>query len=116
MQQGILVAAAGRKPAAATAYEHRKYNDRDTAAKCQQFGFKLVPMVAESFGGWGQQAQEAFKTIAAELAALTASSTGKSLDQMYQGFSIQIMRANDRALLFRVADAGLEALGPTIAT
>ena len=72
-------------------------------------------MVAESFGGRGQQAQEAFKTIAIELASHQGSSTGKILDQMYQGFSIKIMRANARALLSRVADADLEALGPTIA-
>ena len=112
VQQSILAAAAEGQLAAASEYEQRKYNDRDTAAKCQRFGLKLVPMVVESFGGWGRQAQEAFKILAAELAAQQGESPGKTLDQIYQGFSIIIMRANARSLLSRVVGAGLEALGP----
>ena len=93
-----------------------KKNDRGTAAKCQQFGLKLVPMVVESFGGWGLQAQEAFKVIAGELASQQGSSFGKTLDHMYQGLSIKLMQANARSLLTRVADAGSEGLGPRSAT
>ena len=115
MQQSVLASAAETQLAAASEYEQRKYNDRDTAAKCQRFGLKLVPMVVESFGGWGQQAQETFKGIASELAAQQGGSVGKTSDQMYQGFSIILMRANARALLTRVAGAGLEALGPASA-
>ena len=69
LQQSVLASAAETQLAAASEYEQRKYNDRDTAANCQRFGLKLAPMVVESFGGWGQQAQETFKGIASELAA-----------------------------------------------
>ena len=57
VQQSAVDDAAARQLAAATGYEERKLNDRNTADRCRQLGIRLVPAVAESFGAWGVSAQ-----------------------------------------------------------
>ncbi|CAK0904822.1 unnamed protein product [Prorocentrum cordatum] len=36
-----------------------KLADRDTGVRCEQLGIRLAPKVVESFGGWGEMAQDA---------------------------------------------------------
>ena len=47
--------AAQRSLASAAEYEDKKLNDRQTAQRCAAEGLKLVPMVVESLGGWGNR-------------------------------------------------------------
>ena len=108
LQASMVTAAAHTVLAAAAAYEERKRVDRDTAARCNAQGIELIPMVVESFGGWGRAAQEAFRVLARARAARSGQSVSMATSQLYQGLSIKLMRANARALLARVA-AGEEA-------
>ena len=52
LQLSTLEAAADSELAAAKAYEATKIADRATGARCCKHGARLVPMVAESLGGW----------------------------------------------------------------
>ena len=55
LQLDQLREAASQELAAAVAYEGVKFSDRDTAQKCRDHGVRLLPMVAESLGGWGPE-------------------------------------------------------------
>jgi len=103
LQHATVHEAAGRTLAAAARYEHHKLDDRDTAAKCQAWGVRLVPMVAESFGGWGAMAQKAFKVICAASANHTGDDNSLATSQFYEGLGIKLARASARSLLARVA-------------
>ena len=96
------VGAAARAPlAAATAYEAHKRADRKTAERCAAHGITLMPIVAESLGGWGPCAQKAFNVIARASAARSGASVGVATSRLYEGLSTKIMRANARSLLAR---------------
>ena len=102
--------AAARQLSAATSYEGKKLADRDTGARCEQFGLRLVPMVVESFGGWGTMAQNVFRTLIHARAALSGESVSNVTTSFYSGLSITLMRANARALLARIPqEAGVHA-------
>ena len=88
--------------AAAEAYEKRKLEDRDTAARCAALGIKLEPVIVESFSGVGPMAQKVFKVIARASALRTGLPVGVATSRLYEGLSTRIMRANARALLARI--------------
>ena len=108
VQLATLHAAAERPLAAAMEYEQKKLDDRDTAAKCEAWGVHLVPMVAESFGGWGPAAQKAFKSICSASAGRTGESLSIATSQFYEGLGIKLARASARSLLARVTLASAE--------
>ena len=64
LQASIVHDAAGRSLAAAMECESQKLEDHSTAQRCLDQGFKLVPMVVETLGGWGPLAQDIFKVVA----------------------------------------------------
>jgi hypothetical protein len=103
LQLATLRMAADSTLAAAAQYEQHKCDDRDTAAKCREWGVRLVPMVAESFGGWGMAAQKAFKVICAAKAERSGDNTSQATSQFYEGLGIKLARASARSLLARVA-------------
>ena len=86
---------------AAMNYEAHKLADRNTASRCAAFGIQLIPVVAESFGGWGPRAQHALGVIARVSATRSGTTVGMATTRMYEGLSSIIMRANARALLAR---------------
>ena len=108
LQMAEVAAAAQRQLAAATAYEERKRSDRATAEKCAAHGIQLIPMVAESLGGWGLEAQRAYKFIAQAQAAKSGLSMGVCFSRLYEGLSSKLMRANARSVLARVQVAGTD--------
>ena len=103
LQLATVHEAAGETLAAAARYEQHKLDDRDTAAKCRAWGVRLIPMVAESFGGWGVAAQKAFKVICAATAERTGDNNSLATSQFYEGLGIKLARASARSLLARVA-------------
>ena len=106
-QQLEVQAASETQLCAATLYDARKLADRDTASECRRHGCHLAPMVVESYGGWGQIAQDNFKFLAHARAARTGESVSDISRILYSGLSITLMRANARSLLARVpADDG----------
>ena len=62
-------------------------------------------MVAEPFGGWVAETQQAFKTRARAGAARSGLGYSAVLAQMYESLSIKIARGVARALLARVSEA-----------
>ena len=77
LQASALTDAARGRLAAAAAYEERKRLDRAPADRCAAQGIELVPMIVESFGGWGKAAQQALKVVARAKAARTGSGSLK---------------------------------------
>ena len=108
LQAAHLVASSQTRLAAAAEYEDRKRNDRDTARRCQQHGISLVPMVAESFGGWCQSAQGAIATLAQHWATKQGTDLSVATSHIYSGLSSRLWRANARSVLARV---GVESMG-----
>ena len=49
--------------AAAKAYEKKKFEDRNTQDKCAREGITLVPLIAETLGGWGPMATDFFRRL-----------------------------------------------------
>ncbi len=108
----VIHAASQTELAAATAYEATKFADRDTGQRCRDHGVRLVPMVAESLGGWGIEAQKAFKVIGRSLSATTGTPHGTVVAQLYEKLSVMIMRAAARSSLARAADAAAAPFCP----
>ena len=105
----------GRKLAAAVAYEDVKFSDCDTARRCRDHGVRLVPMVAESLGGWGPEAQKVLKTSACALNASSGASHGLVVAKLYEGLGVQLMRAPARSSLARVTRAATTSFWATTA-
>ena len=97
--------AAGRSLAAAMEYEAQNLEDRSTAQRCLDQGFKLVPMVVETLGGWGPMAQDIFKVVASTSAEVSGVDVSTATCQLYQAMSIKLQRANARAILSRISAA-----------
>ena len=114
LQLSMLAGAAQQSLAAAASYEGRKFSDRDTAQRCSAQGIRLVPAIAESFGGWGHEAQKAFKVIARATSARTGVSVSAATSQLYEGLGVRLVRAAAASLLKRVSslDAGLQSACP----
>ena len=93
--------AATRCLAAAEAYETAKLEDRETARKCRDQGLQLVPVVAETPGGWGSYAQKLFGEVAAATAAATGVSLSRATQDLYEGLGVALQRAQARAVLAR---------------
>ena len=109
--QASMVTQAAQEPlAAAAAYEQMKRDDRNTQQLCSERGLQLIPMVVESFGGWGASGEKALKVIAHALAARRGMEVSSVASELYRGLGIIIMRAHARSLLTRCMDA------PAVAT
>ena len=100
--------AAQRPLAAAMGYEAQKLADRDTARRCQAAGIRLVPMVAETLGGWGPEAQAFFRVLGKATAEHKGLDSSVATDQLYQALGIRLQRANARAILARVSATPLD--------
>ena len=115
LQLAGIRAAAGRELAAAEAYEEVKFADRDTARRCRDQGVRLVPMVAESFGGWGPEAQKAFKVLGRTLSNASGTAHGVVVAQLYENLSVKLMRAAARSALARATNAAAASFCPVAA-
>ena len=99
-----MVQDAARRPlAAAMDYEAEKLGDRDTGQRCAAEGFKLIPMVAETLGGWGPAARGFFKQLARASSEASGLDESVATSQLYEAVGIRLQRANARAILSRQA-------------
>ena len=89
--------------AAARSYEAHKLEDRRTAQQCAEAGLTLVPMVAETLGGWGPAAQNFFRNLARTTAERQGIDPSIASNQLYEGLGIRLQRANARAVLSRTS-------------
>ena len=84
---------------AALATEGRKHRAND--AKCKELGWLCVPLVAETYGAWGNEAVEAFSQLASRLATLTCRPKSVVLRDIYGRLNLHLVRANATAILSR---------------
>ena len=103
LQTSMVHDAAGRSLAAAMDYEAQKLEDRQTAARCASDGFKVIPVVVETLGGWGPSAQEIFRSIAKSSAEIAGMDISTATCQLYESMAMKLQRANARAILSRVS-------------
>ena len=108
-----MIAGAANSLAATRAYEMKKRDDRDTSDRCRALGISLIPAVAESFSGWGEEAQKAFKVLIQAKVNRSGQDASIVSSQFFEGLNIKIMRANARSLLTRIKeiDVAVEAEG-----
>ena len=84
---------------AALTTEGRKHRAND--AKCKELGWLCVPLVAETYGAWGNEAVEAFSQLASRLATLTCRPKSAVLRDIYGRLNLHLVRANATAILSR---------------
>ena len=109
LQADAIACASARQLATATEYEAHKLLDRDTADRCQRFGFQLVPVVAESLGGWGPSAHRVFHWLIHSLAGRSGNPTRVEAAHLFEGFAVRLQRFNARAVLRRRFPADFDA-------
>ena len=85
---------------AAQVTEARKHQANDP--KCSEFGWVCVPMVAESYGAWGDEASSIISSIASRLATSTCKSKSVVLNDIYGRLNVHLVRANATAILSRI--------------
>ena len=61
LQRRYLVRAGAISLAAAEAYADRKAERQECERECRARGITFIPIVVESFGGWGAEAQSALR-------------------------------------------------------
>eukprot|EP00731_Ephydatia_muelleri_P010113 Em0005g699a len=85
---------------AAPVTEARKH--QANAPKCSELGWVCVPMVAESYGAWGDEASSIISSIASRLATSTCKSKSVVLNDIYGRLNVHLVRANATAILSRI--------------
>ena len=99
LQASVVSDAAQRPLAAAMSYEAHKFEDRQTANLCAAEGLKLMPMVAETLGGWGPSVQEVFRTIARATAERQSLDPSIATSQLYRSLGIKTTKIRRRTLI-----------------
>ena len=69
--------------------------------KCAKLGWECIPLAVETYGGWGEKAQEMFNRISRRLAVGSASSEAGVRQDMYGRLSLTLVRENAKAILAR---------------
>ena len=82
------------------AAEARKHQANDP--KCSELGWVCVPMVAESYGAWGDEASAIISSIASRLATCTGKPKSFLLNDIYGRLNVHLVRANPTAILSRI--------------
>ena len=68
-------------------------------AKWTELGWTCIPLVAESYGAWGNEAIQAFSWLASHLATRTNTPKSKVVSSLYGRLYMTLVRADARALL-----------------
>ena len=84
---------------AALATEGRKHRAND--AKCKELSWLCVPLVAKTYGAWGNEAVEAVSQLASRLATLTCRPKSAVLRNIYGRLNLHLVRANATTILTR---------------
>jgi hypothetical protein len=116
LQAALLSESSQHSLAAARSYEAHKLEDRQTAQQCAAAGLTLVPMVAETLGGWGPAAQSFFRHLAKATAERQGIDPSIASCQLYEGLGVRLQRANARAVLSRTAALSSSVDNTAIAT
>ena len=77
--------------AAAHVAENRKHAANDT--KCQELGWTCIPLVVETYGNWGKEAQYVFSRVASLLAVGQSSPKPKMVAEIYGRLNLSLVRS-----------------------
>ncbi|KAL5466723.1 hypothetical protein EMCRGX_G030871 [Ephydatia muelleri] len=109
----LHIVEAGISPgAAAKATEERKHRNND--AKCEELGWRCIPMVVESYGCWGTEARQALSPLASRLAVRTNTYKSQMLNSLYGRLNLTLIRCNTRAILSRSHFASSLNMGSSV--
>ena len=72
---------------------------------CNERGWSCIPLVVETYGGWGQEAVSMFARLSKLLSLRQRQSCSAALNELYCHLSVVLMRQNARALLAHTAGA-----------
>ena len=75
---------------------------KGASEQCSQQGLAFIPIVAESFGGWHQVAQEQIKKLAACLARHTGQDEGEATSHLFSRCALLLQRGLAALLLNRI--------------
>ena len=64
-------------------------------------GWVSIPLVVESYGAWGKEAQQSFSKLASRLAVHGCVPKSMATFELYARLNISLVRANSRAMLSR---------------
>ena len=107
----LHIVEAGVSPgAAAKATEEHKHRNNDV--KCEELGWRCIPMVVESYGCWGTEARQALSQLASRLAVRTNTYKSQMLNSLYGRLNLTLIRCNARAILSRSHFASYEQVVP----
>ena len=93
-----LLIGAGDKSAIQEA-EDKKHAEND--AKCSDLGWLCIPLAANTYGEWGEEAHKAFSSVALQLSVRTSVSFSIALSSLYNTLGVVLARQNARAILAR---------------
>ena len=82
----------------------RKHNTNDE--KCRELGWVSIPLVVESYGCWGTEAQRFFSRLSGQPASRLNQPKSITTNQMYGKLNLNLVRAVSRAILSRSCMAG----------
>ena len=85
---------------AAMQAEQRKHHSND--AKCEKLGWVCIPLVVESYGSWGPEAQRCLSRLAGRLATQLGQPKSLTTNLIYGRLNLTLIRANSRAILSRL--------------
>lgn len=92
--------------AAVNAYAETKRAFLNTAQQCLDAGITFIPMTVDGAGGgWGDDAERVWASIAHATAATTGAEVSSVTAELYQGLSLILHREGARAVLRRLPGA-----------
>ena len=95
----IMIQAAERAGAAATAYETHKRSYLNTDVECPQQWVTFIPMVAVSLGSWGPEGLKTLRQLAKTAAANSGCDGDATMGQLLQRLCVAIRSVKARAVL-----------------
>ncbi len=66
---------------------------------CEENGFKYVPLVCETTGGWCEKSREFFNLLAEKIASSKNDDIRKVKNMVYKRLSVALQKANVLAIL-----------------
>ena len=80
-----------------------RYNTKmaGAAEECQAQGIAFLPLVVESYGGWGEVARDVVRRLATALARQNGRSEDETLSFVWGRLATILQRANSRILAGR---------------
>ena len=85
---------------AAMQAELMKHHSND--AKCGELDWVCIPLVVESYGSWGPEAQCSLSRLAGRLVTRLGQPKSFQANLIYGRLKLTLIRANSRAILSRV--------------